>query len=391
MKIDRPGIYLHIPFCLRKCPYCDFTSYPLAEVEYEEQAGRYITALLQEISLRQEWLESMETRPTTFHSLYIGGGTPSLLASAHLAKLLGAIRQSLPLTKTAEITLEVNPGTTTQEQFITWQELGINRLSLGVQSLDDNFLAKLGRVHTSVDAYRAIRESQLAGFSNLSFDLMLGLPGQSLRHWQTTLSKAIGLGPKHISCYELTIESGTAYGSLYDAGQLDIPPEDEVISMLEWTSKYLTGMGYTHYEISNYALPGFKSRHNQIYWQNRWYLGLGVAAYSYWEGRRWGNTMNLKEYSESLASGKLPEATAEVLDAKGQLAETVMLGLRLREGVSLSELKARFGLSVWDEWQEEINSLLSQGLLRLSQGRLSLTWRGLLLANRVQSAFLGSS
>jgi len=135
------------------------------------------------------------------------------LASAHLAKLLGAIRQSLPLTKTAEITLEVNPGTTTQEQFITWQELGINRLSLGVQSLDDNFLAKLGRVHTSVDAYRAIRESQLAGFSNLSFDLMLGLPGQSLRHWQTTLSKAIGLGPKHISCYELTIESGTAYGS----------------------------------------------------------------------------------------------------------------------------------------------------------------------------------
>lgn len=389
MKNDQQGIYVHFPFCLRKCPYCDFVSYPVLANRSDHRIDEYVNTLKKEVSLRRRWLDLTGAAPRAFHSLYIGGGTPSILTTKQLTELLETIRHSFSFTPEAEVTLEANPGTVTDTDFATWRKLGINRLSLGVQSLDDSLLAQLGRIHTAEDVYEAVKGARDAGFANLSFDLILGLPGQSLDHWQESLVEAASLHPQHMSCYELTIEPDTEYGRLNDKGKLYIPSEDVVIAMLEWTSQYLTDLGYIHYEISNYALPGFKSRHNQIYWQNRQYLGLGVAAFSYWGHRRWGNTANLQEYREEIAVGRLPEGTTETLDVKDRMGETVMLGLRLAEGVSLANLRARFGISVWDVWEEEIHYLLSQGLLELARGRLRLTPQGLLLANQVQSVFLG--
>ena len=348
----------------------------------------YVETLIEEINLRYQWLKAEGLFPDAFHSLYVGGGTPSLLTAKQVAKLVEAIKSSFPLTQEAEVTLEVNPGTIEERELAVWRKLGINRLSLGVQSLDDGLLARLGRVHAAQDVYQTVRAAKNAGFANLSVDLMFGLPGQSMSQWQESLAQAVHLEPQHISCYELTIEPGTTYGLLYEKGKLEVPSEDVVITMLEWTKEYLTRFGYDHYEISNYALPGFKSRHNQIYWENRWYLGLGVAAFSYWGGRRWGNTNSLTEYSQRLANGKSPGSTTEMLDIRGQAGETIMLGLRLRKGVSLAEIRARFGVSVWDIWEEEIHDLLRRGLVELAQGCLRLTAKGLLLANIVQSAFL---
>lgn len=381
---------MHIPFCQRKCPYCDFVSYPLEE-EGDGVVEGYLSALLDEISLRRRWLAVEGLLPDAFHSLYIGGGTPSILTTQQLTRLLEAVRHSFPITPDAEVTLEINPGTISEQDGAAWHRLGINRLSMGVQSLDDQLLVRLDRIHSVRDVYRTVEIAQRVGLANLSFDLMFALPGQSLDQWQDSLIRAVDLQPTHISCYELTIEPGTRYGCLYDEGKLEVPSEDLVIEMMEWTQTYLSGRGYVHYEISNYALPGFKSRHNQIYWQNRWYLGLGVAAFSYWGQRRWGNTAHLGQYTQWIANGKLPESSTEVLDVRGQLGETVMLGLRLAEGVSLAELQARFGISVWEIWEEELNVLLRQGLVELVRGRLRLTARGLLLANQVQSAFVGSS
>jgi len=326
--------------------------------------------------------------PEAFFSLYIGGGTPSLLEANHIARILESVISCFPLKTGAEITIEVNPGTSSLEELRTWRRLGVNRLSIGAQSFDDTFLARLGRIHTAREVYQMVEWARRAGFINVSLDLMLGLPGQSLENWQMTLTEAVGLRPRHLSCYELTVEESTPYCALQAQGRLQLPPEDEVIAMLQWTHQYLTDSGYQHYEISNYALPGYESRHNRIYWENRWYIGLGAAAFSYWDGRRWGNTAGLEEYIRKLAAGILPEAYSERLDQKGQLGETIMLGLRLREGVSIPELEARFGLSVWELWEEEITGLMETGLLELSQGRLRLTERGLLLANQVQAAFL---
>mgnify|MGYP003763150801 CR=1 FL=1 len=320
--------------------------------------------------------------------MYIGGGTPSIVPTPLLGELLGAIRQSFPLTSEAEITLEVNPGTACQDDFVFLRQMGVNRLSIGIQSFDDHMLRHLGRLHSSLDVYRVVEAARAGGFENLSFDLMLGLPDQSLEAWRDSLRKAVALCPCHISCYELTIEPDTVYGDWYREGKLTLPSEDVAIDMLQETSRYLVSLGYQHYEISNYALPGFKARHNLIYWQNRWYLGLGVAAYSYWQGRRWGNVATLERYQDMIDNHRLPEAEAEILDLRGQAGETMMLGLRLSEGVALAEFESRFGVSVWSFWENEIRDLLDQDLLELNCGHIRLTNRGLLLANQVQSAFL---
>lgn len=380
-------MYIHIPFCLRKCPYCDFVSYPLSRGS-PGSVQQYVDAVLQEASLRKDWLEAEGLMPEAFHSLYIGGGTPSLLGSRQIAQLLEGVTECFPFQPDAEVTLEANPGAICRDEMLAWRHLGINRLSLGVQSLDDCLLARLGRMHTAEEACQTVQEARRAGFANLSLDLMLGLPGQSIEQWQETLAGAVGLRPEHLSCYELTIEESTSYGRLQAQGKLALPPEDEVIAMLQWTRQYLTDSGYEHYEISNYALPGYRSRHNQIYWENRWYLGLGAAAFSYWDGRRWGSTADVEEYIHRVVVGSFPETYSERLDKKGQLGETIMLGLRLREGVSLADLEVRFGLSVWGIWEAEIAGLVEAGLLELSRGRLRLTDRGLLLASRVQAAFL---
>ncbi len=389
---ERPGIYVHIPFCQRKCYYCDFVSYPL-DKGYSDVIERYLVALLREIPLRRSWLNKAQGASSSyvFHSLYIGGGTPSILSVEQIGRLMEVIRRCLPLSEEAEITLEANPGTIDAGELRALRQIGVNRLSLGVQSFDDVFLARLGRLHNVNDVLRVVEEARMAGFRDLSFDLMLGLPGQDLAAWQETLARAVKLRPEHISCYELTIEPDTVYGQWYRQGKITLPIEDTVISMLEWTGQYLADHGYEHYEISNYALPGYKARHNLIYWQNRWYLGLGAGAYSYWQGRRWGNTYQLEKYHDLIAIDELPEEEEEILDLRGQAGETMMLGLRLLEGVSLAEFRARFGISMWELWPEDIDGFLAQGLLELDRGRLRLSSRGLLLANQVLCAFVGSS
>ncbi|NLY51374.1 MAG: radical SAM family heme chaperone HemW, partial [Firmicutes bacterium] len=211
MKIDRPGIYIHIPFCLRKCPYCDFVSYPL-DSDNAGSVQLYVDALIQEAFLRKGWLEAADLVPETFHSLYIGGGTPSLLDRGQIARIVDGVTRYFPLEAGAEITLEANPGTVSQEELRAWRRLGVNRLSLGVQSLNDTLLMQLGRMHSAQEVCQTVQRARLAGFTNVSLDLMLGLPGQSLEDWQKTLVQAVELKPEHLSCYELTIEESTPYG-----------------------------------------------------------------------------------------------------------------------------------------------------------------------------------
>ena len=388
LKNELPGIYIHIPFCKTKCHYCDFVSYPIHKSAVSVEL--YIKTLIHEVKLRKEWLASLPSAgiPRRFQSVYVGGGTPSVVPSGLLQMLFEELWKNFDITDEAEVTIEVNPGTIERNGLTLYRQMGVNRLSIGVQSFDDSTLKKLGRCHTTADAYSVINGAKAAGFRNLSLDLMFGLPGQSCKLWFDSLSKATALSPEHISCYELGIEPNTPYGKWHSQGLLSVPTEDDVIGMMENTSTYLGSRGYQHYEISNYAKPGFQARHNSIYWKNGPYLGFGCAAYSYWQGRRFGNVNDLDLYRESVYNNRLPEADSETLDIKGSAGETIMLGLRLRDGVCLKTFEKRFGVSVWQFWDEEISLFTERGLLEVSSGCLRLTDQGLLLANQVQADFV---
>lgn len=386
--MNRPGLYVHIPFCQRKCLYCDFVSYPLTERGRQEQIEAYVRALLQEMVMRRRWLEEQSPSPAPFYSVYIGGGTPTVLGTCQLTKILQGLKENFCIIPGAEVTLEANPGTVTGSDLAILRALGVNRLSIGVQSLDDIFLQRLGRIHTARDAEQTFAAARAAGFANINLDLMFGLPGETFSQWQKTLAAAVAWGPEHLACYNLTIEPATPFGRLQTRGKLQLPPEDTQVQMMKWTKQYLTGKGYIHYEISNYAQPGYSSRHNRIYWYNEPYLGLGVAAFSYWQGRRWGNTADITTYCKTIAAGSLPEAESETLDGRGQAGETVILALRMQQGLSLARFRARFGISVWDLFEEEIEHLLAEGMLELSHGTIRLTERAIPVANQVLSHFV---
>lgn len=378
------SLYIHYPFCLNKCRYCAFNSVADSSCSPE----KYVEALLREMELRSRAM----TVECTAVTLYFGGGTPSLLAPSLTGRLVEAAARLFSLKADAEITLECNPGTIDRQRLGDFRAAGINRLSLGVQSFDDHMLRLLGRIHTSREAREAFHQARDAGFANLGLDLIHSLPGQTPSMWERELAQAGGLAPEHISVYGLTVEEGTPLAGLERNGKLLLPGEDDYVRMFELTAEVLCAGGFEHYEISNYARPGFRSRHNSGYWKRVPCLGLGAGAHSFLPepacGIRFANPERIEEYLAALGKGKLPRAEPHILTMKDAMAERMFLGLRMAEGVSLRAFETEFGISFQEAFGPSCVDLFSAGLLEIRDGFLRLSRSGLLLSNQVFMRFL---
>ncbi|MFO7709196.1 MAG: radical SAM family heme chaperone HemW [Desulfobacterales bacterium] len=378
--VKRGGIYVHVPFCRRKCPYCDF--YSMADLSL---APAFLEAL--EIEIRRS-----QPGRLVFDSIYIGGGTPSLLSAAEVARILAALFARIRFEQPVEITLEANPGAVGPQELAGLRAAGINRLNIGVQSFQDENLGRLGRIHSADDARRALAQARAAGFDNLGIDLIYGLPGQGLVEWRRDLAEAVGCGPEHIACYMLTLEPGTPLFEAQRAGRFNPAPEERVAELFLATSEFLTEQGYRHYEVSNFARVGQNgarlSRHNSKYWSCHPYLGFGPAAHSFLPPQRFWNHRNLKRYMADLAAGKLPRAGQEELDAAQQMTEFIMLGLRTAEGVDLAEFQQRFGVDFNERCGAAAAELQGRHLLTLRDGRCAATLRGMLYLNTVTAALI---
>ena len=371
------GLYVHIPFCVRKCHYCDFNSGPLSE-----NARRlYLDALEEEIR-NTAW------RGHPARTLFLGGGTPSELTIAELAKLVTALTQAFEFDVKAEWSIECNPGTVSRGYVPALRELGFNRVSLGVQSFTDSHLRSLGRIHDAREAHAAYRQFRQAGFGNLNLDLMFALPRQTLGEWRSDLEEALHLRPEHLSLYNLTIESGTEFGNRLARGDLQETDEDLAADMYELAMDLARAAGYQQYEISNYSLPGRECAHNLIYWRNHPYLGFGVSASSFFGGTRWTHTASLREYIRTAPSGRVTRASQEKLNDREALGEEIMLGLRTERGISPAALSSRYPWDVASLFSQTFKTLGLHGLLRREGERVRLTRRGKMLANDVCARFL---
>ena len=389
---SRPeGLYVHIPFCATKCPYCDFNTYAGIEGQMEP----YLAALRSEIELWGEVLGGPR-----LDTVFFGGGTPSYLPEGSLGMLLDAVRGAFGLAVDAEVTAEANPDDLHEEKVASLLGAGVSRLSIGVQSLDDDLLRLLGRRHSSHEALDAFRAARQAGFDNVSIDLMYGLPDQTLEQWGATLDAALDMGPSHISMYCLTLEGGTPMERDAAAGRIPVPDGDLAADMYLAAEVQSAEAGYRHYEISNWAIPGRESRHNLVYWRNRPFLGVGPGAHSYLDGHRFHNIRSPREYIRRLAPGEpgprpgvrlfegIPVVeAAEPVDRSLEMAETMMMGLRLDTGVQMAGFAARFGESPGESYGEVIEELEDDGLLETGSDRIVLTPRGRLLGNEVFSRF----
>ena len=365
------GLYIHIPFCARKCSYCDFASFAGREADME----RYVDALLAEMEGRSNPLYQVST-------LFIGGGTPSILPPHLMERLLKATRQHFTFSQDAECTCECNPGTLTPAFLDILMEYGINRLSLGAQASQKELLNTLGRIHTWQHVVDAVEMARAAGFSNINLDLMLGLPGQSVTHVRQTLEQALALSPTHLSCYGLIVEEGTRMQKMVEEGHWQLPDEGTERQMYELCREMLQQHGMVQYEISNFALPGYACRHNTDCWKRKEYLGLGSAACSFLDEKRITNPAALDDY----LSGISPEILS--ISPEEARFESIMLGLRMMEGVSDKDFRARHGLSIQETFGEKMKKPLKAGLISWDGDHLRLTRRGMDLQNMVLVEFL---
>jgi oxygen-independent coproporphyrinogen-3 oxidase len=376
-------IYVHIPFCIQKCGYCDFNAY----LYRDHLAHTYLAALEREIT------HTASTRPwTEYHvpSVYFGGGTPSTLAPADLTCLLGMIGDSFPLQSDAEITLEADPGTIDLAGLEALRAGGFNRISLGVQAFEDNLLAKLDRLHSASDARSALIWARRAGFLDLNLDLMFGLPGQSPTAWETSLQEAIAFAPTHVSVYGLTIEERTPFYRRQQLGTLVLPDEETQITMFKCADQMLTAAGYVHYEISNYAMPGWRSQHNLHYWQHGEYLGFGAGAHAYLDGCRMENERLPGRYIQAIDEYGSAVRMTERIDQERRLHEGLMVGLRLREGIDLEAFLHDYGVSLETAYAAPIAELTRAGYLQITAGYLRLSDSGRLLADAVLNRFVAA-
>ncbi|MHB8057605.1 MAG: radical SAM family heme chaperone HemW [Desulfuromonadaceae bacterium] len=373
-------LYIHVPFCIKKCHYCAFIS---ASPEYNALV-EYPALLLRELQLHSAGSEPLA-------SIYFGGGTPSLLQPLQLGGLLEGIRAHTGIREDAEITLEANPGTVTPASLKEFRGAGINRISLGIQSFDDRFLEVMGRIHTAQQSRQAFMDAREAGFTNISIDLIHSLPGLSLNQWRSELLHAIALSPEHISIYGLTVEDGTPFASIYPPDSPELTDEDLSADMFELADTLLTAAGFEHYEIANYARPGCRSQHNSGYWRRDGYLGLGVAAHSFMHdgcGARFSNPDNLDEYRQGVTSDLLTRLDEQKLTPDGAMAEYLFLGLRLADGVDLRAFECEFGCSLESAYGTATADLERLGLVVKKDGVLALTLKGMLLSNQVFTRFL---
>jgi len=373
------GLYLHIPYCLHKCGYCDFNSHPENQVE----SVQYVEALLKELKFYSTTLKSYNV-PTVF----MGGGTPTILPPSQLKKILDTVRQSFNLTPDCEITIEANPATIKLETLQEIHAAGYNRISIGVQSFDEKELQLLERVHNEEEIHSTVHRARSANFENLSMDLMFALPDQSTEKWQSHLKQATAKNPDHLSTYNLTIEPATAFFKLHEKGKLCLPHEDIQLEMYETTIQVLEDAGYSQYEISNFSKPGMESQHNINYWNNGEYLGVGAGASSYLNGERSKNINLPSIYIRKIETKASAVDTRERLEPLQAMGETLMLGLRLLKGVSIDVFENRFQVSFQNVYGKAIESLLNQELITFNQNRIALSRKGLFLADSVILKFM---
>ena len=419
---DEPlGIYVHIPFCEKKCPYCDFNTYAKLDNLFQS----YVDALCVELAM---WAERIDGR--TIRTIFVGGGTPTVLSLPQLAQIFETIRRCFRLAPDCEITSEANPGTVDQAKFAGLVGLGVNRLSMGVQSFDADELAFLGRIHSVDDVTRAYAAARAAGFENINLDFIFGLPNQSPAVWAATLEKAIALAPQHLSLYSLIVEPETPLFHWVETGRVPAPDDDLAGELYETAITRLAEAGYRQYEVSNWArrgsgigdwgsgsndTPGLQSpvpspqsplpcHHNLLYWRNQEYIGVGPGAHSHLRlpfahptatptadgvGLRWSNRKPVPGYIARVRAGETVVDFWEEIDGRTAMGETMMLGLRLvEEGVSRARFRRRHGVEMDDIFATELARLRSQGLLQMDSERVYLTQRGLMLGNQVFAAFL---
>ncbi|MEX0683961.1 MAG: radical SAM family heme chaperone HemW [Dehalococcoidia bacterium] len=382
------SLYLHVPFCSLKCSYCDFNSY----AGLDDLVPAFVEALCAELAL---WSPHVAGRPV--ETVFFGGGTPSLLPLSDIQRILAAAHEHYELVPGAEISLEANPGTADREYFAGLVAAGVNRLSLGFQSMHDDELAALDRIHNAAEAVQCYRWAREAGFERVSVDLMYGLPDQPMGSWQETVDRAIDLAPDHISAYALTVEDGTKLAYDVEHGNLPGPDGDVQAEMYEWAQGRFETASYNQYEISNWALPGEECRHNLVYWQNGEWLGLGPGAHSHWGGFRFADVYSPKQYVRLVRETTPPPVgdPATALEAMSQvtfvdpqplhlqMADTAILALRLNEGLELDAFERRFGQRFEDRYGPVLAEAIELGLLERANGRVRLTDRGRYLANEV--------
>jgi oxygen-independent coproporphyrinogen-3 oxidase len=375
------GLYLHIPFCAKRCHYCDFNTYE----GQESLQGAYVAALEKEIKASPGLAVEGGLK-----SVFFGGGTPSLLEAGQLGSLLEAARSRFGLAAGAEITVEVNPGTADLSKFKALKAFGVNRLSFGFQARQERHLEALGRIHSSEESAAAWALAREAGFDNLSLDLMFGLSTQTAQEWQQSLDWALAFKPDHVSFYGLTVEPGTRFHQWQSAGRLPVPGEDEQAEMYSQGISALKGAGLGQYEISNFALPGRASVHNQLYWLNLDTLGLGAGAWSFVDGQRFSRQKQPAAYIKAVEEGRGSVTETERLDGREARAEAAFLNLRLNEGVDLAAWRRRYGLDLLEEFGPQLKRGLGAGWVThdAQGGRLSLSAEGRLLANEVFAELL---
>ena len=378
------GVYIHIPFCKQKCYYCDFISY----ANKEQYFDKYVQALIAEMS------SFLDNNDVKIETIYIGGGTPSIIDAKYIEKVMAKLQEKNALITAKEITIEVNPGTVTEEKLKTYKKIGINRLSIGLQSTDNNILKTIGRIHSYEDFLNTYKLARNQGFSNINVDLMIGLPNQTILDIKKSLGKIIDLKPippEHLSVYSLIVEENTTIEKMLNNGILEQPSEELERNMYWYVKNFLELNGYKHYEISNFAKKGYESKHNLDCWKQKEYIGFGVAAHSYIDDVRYGNTENIDEYIKNCNNGefeqnKIIDEIEKDIFSKEQ--EFMLIGLRKIDGISIQEFKNKFGDNPIFVFKNELSKLVDEGLVVVDFDSIRLTNKGLDLANLVWEEFV---
>ena len=371
------SLYIHVPFCATKCYYCAFNTYAF----HKEQAHHYLDALRTEMELYRADSHGLKT-------VFIGGGTPSILSAESLGRLFGYMHVAFKVDAAAEITVECNPGTVDRQKLEVMRSAGVNRLSFGVQAMDDDTLQKIGRIHTVDEVLQSYDLARGIGFDNINLDLIFALPNQTIEEWSACLNEVTALQPEHISPYNLMIEEGTVFYESQRTGKLRRLSDEVEAEMYDITINTLDRHGYQQYEISSFAKPSCAAKHNLVYWNNQPYIGLGPGACGYIDGARYSNIRGVQDYIDCLQREDKPIADSEKLTGRDEKAETVILGLRKRDGIREEDYRRRFGESIGDEFNDVLDKWIGENLLEWNNGNLRLTRRGYFLANEVFVDFL---
>ncbi|MDB0438184.1 radical SAM family heme chaperone HemW [Clostridioides difficile] len=388
------GLYIHIPFCVKKCKYCDFNSYKMDL----DSKKRYIEDLKIEMELysnklnRDDKYKNKEDfnldKNDIITSIFIGGGTPSILTSEEIRDIFVNIKEKFNIDKNAEITIECNPGTLTLEKLETMKEVGINRLSIGLQAVQEKHLNFIGRIHSYKEFEKNYMDALSVGFKNINIDLMYSLPNQTLCDWKETLEKITDLNPTHISAYSLILEEGTELYNMYENNQFDLIDENIDIEMYEYTINYLKSKGYNQYEISNYSQEGYNCKHNILYWECEHYIGLGAGASGYINNNRYNNLDSLEDYHLSLTKRKKPIQDSENLSIKDMIEEKIFMGLRMNKGIKFKDFEKKFEIDFREKYNKQIEVLLARKLINQSFEGIQLTQKGREISNSIFIEFM---